>query len=133
MQDLSYTPVLLILDSTPSEKQDLLVKSFREHGGEAYVGDYAWQHIREQAGATISTFLDKYVKTPLEEVDNAYSASSLLPITLSKSGENLNISIGNFSFEIDRDKALPDFQEVLGDTGEDEDASEGIDLSWKAI
>lgn len=123
-QESGYIPVLLILDSTPSEKQDLLIKAFREHGGEAYVGDYAWQHIREQAGITISTFLDKYVKTPLEEVDNAYSTSSLLPIILSKSGESLNISIGNFSFEIDREKALPEFQEALGDTGEDEEISE---------
>lgn len=127
-KESGYTPILLILDSTPSEKQDLLIKSFREHGGEAYVGEYAWQHIRQQAGNTISTFLDKYVKIPLEEVNNTYSASSLLPITLSKSGESLNISIGNFSFDIDRDQVIPEFQEVLGDTGEDEDISENIDL-----
>jgi len=64
-----YTPVLLVLDPTPSKKLERLSNEFREYGGRAYIGDGAWNHLEKKAGETMSEFLEKYVREPLSKVD----------------------------------------------------------------
>lgn len=70
-EESGYTPVLLVLDPTPSKKLATLSGEFRKHGGRAYVGEDAWDHLEERAGETVSTFLERYIRTPLAEVDDA--------------------------------------------------------------
>lgn len=36
---------------------------------EAHIGPAAWQHLEEQAGHTMATFVEKYVRRPIAEVD----------------------------------------------------------------
>lgn len=67
-RDSGYTPVLVALDPTPNPKLSELQAKFRAEGGEAHVGERAWEYLRSLAGPTMSRFLDQYVQTPLQAV-----------------------------------------------------------------
>ncbi|MBI4492590.1 MAG: hypothetical protein HY690_07335 [Chloroflexi bacterium] len=60
-----YTPVLLVLDPTPSPKLEELARAFVASGGEVHVGEAAWSHLEEMAGKTMGRFLRKYVREPI--------------------------------------------------------------------
>ena len=62
------TPVLIVFDPTPSDKLNELSQRFLKEGGTAYVGDHAWEHLREEAGDTVARFLEAYVRTPLAQL-----------------------------------------------------------------
>lgn len=79
-QAAGYKPVLLVLDPTPSSRLEELSAEFSRVGGDAYVGDVAWAHLEEEAGDTMATFVEKYVRTPISKVD-AY-ASDLLGMSI---------------------------------------------------
>ncbi len=61
-----YTPVLIVLDPTENDKLKELANAFRAQKGEVYIGPDAWKHLAEKAGATMATFLEKYVHIPLQ-------------------------------------------------------------------
>ena len=61
-----YTPVLIVLDPTSNDKLKELEGAFRAQKGEAYVGSAAWKHLAEKAGATMATFLEIYVHSPIQ-------------------------------------------------------------------
>jgi len=63
-----YTPVLVCMDSTPNAKLDMLAEAFRGQDGEVYVGEAAWRHLDEMAGNTMSIFLEKYVRAPIQDL-----------------------------------------------------------------
>lgn len=67
-RESGFQPVLVCMDATPNPKLDALSKAFRDHGGEVYIGDGAWQHLDELAGDTLSVFIEKYVRTPLQDL-----------------------------------------------------------------
>lgn len=98
----SFTPILLVLDPTPSSRLDDLTAEFEKYGGCAYVGDDAWQHLETKAGPTMSVFVSKYIREPLKEVDASYTAAHLLPVKLVYSGTSVDIRIGNRSLTIVR-------------------------------
>lgn len=99
-----YTPVLVVLDPTKNEKLDALVEVFKSEGGEVFIGDDAWAHLEGEAGAIMSKFLEKYVRTPLQSlIDEAPEESALPEFSLSLSGDELNISIGDEKLSIKRD------------------------------
>ncbi|MBN9119738.1 MAG: restriction endonuclease [Planctomycetes bacterium] len=54
-----YTPVLLVLDPTPSVRLDDLSAEYRQYGGTAHIGLDAWKHIEEKAGAVMGRFVEK--------------------------------------------------------------------------
>ena len=56
------------MDSTPNPKLTALIKAFRGQNGEVYVGEAAWEHLEELAGATMSRFLERYVRTPIQDL-----------------------------------------------------------------
>ncbi|HVA90743.1 MAG TPA: restriction endonuclease [Chloroflexota bacterium] len=68
-QAAGYKPVLLVLDPTPSHRLDDLSAEYARVDGEAYIGNAAWKHLEEQAGVTMATFVEKYVRRPIAEVD----------------------------------------------------------------
>ena len=88
-----YTPVLVVLDPTPNTKLNELISSFRRKGGEAYVGDEAWAHFEEAAGTVMSTFLEKYIRMPLQHV-LASTPDNLPDLSLHIDDNQLTISIG---------------------------------------
>ena len=95
-----FTPVLLVLDPTPSARLDDLAAEYTKYGGTAYTGDDAWKHLEEKAGAVMGKFVEKYVRNPLREVDSGYG--NLQPLYLANSGSVIEVQIGMESFSIAR-------------------------------
>lgn len=69
-QAAGLTPVLVVLDPTPSSRLAELIAKFTEHGGFHYVGADAWEHMDSKAGATMAVFLERYIRPPLTEMAN---------------------------------------------------------------
>lgn len=63
-----YVPVLVVLDPTEADKLTALRERFEAAGGKAYIGADAWAHLESEAGDPMGTFLEKYVRQPMEHV-----------------------------------------------------------------
>ena len=96
-----YKPVLIVLDPTTNPKLTELTNAFLRAGGEAYIGSEAWKHLEQASGTTMSLFLDKYVKAPLQDVLS--SAPTELPdVTFKMSDSVFFVSIGEELVEFSR-------------------------------
>jgi len=62
------TPVLIVLDPTPSPRLDELIAAFNSTHGKHYVGPDAWAHMDSKAGKTMAVFLERYIRPPLSEM-----------------------------------------------------------------
>jgi len=100
--DSGYTPILLVLDPTPSGRLGDLITEYSRYGGTAYIGDDAWAHIEERTGENLAVFIEKYVKRPILEVTNSYT--ELKPIALSLDDSSITIQIGEDQQIISRDQ-----------------------------
>jgi hypothetical protein len=76
-----YVPILLVLDPTPSHRLTDLTREFQRAGGRAYIGDEAWLHLENQAGPTMATFVEKYVRKPISNIDRY--ADELMDLSVS--------------------------------------------------
>ena len=90
----NFTPVLIVLDGTPNDKLTELSTEFRKQKGEAFVGEAAWKHLEESAGATMSTFLKKYVRQPIDAL-LAEADRKIDDLSLSYADEQITVSIGD--------------------------------------
>jgi hypothetical protein len=63
-----FVPVLVVLDPTPNPKLAELERAYLDYDGEVYVGEAAWQHLDAAAGPTMTTFLEKYVRSPIQSL-----------------------------------------------------------------
>jgi hypothetical protein len=104
-----YVPVLLVLDATLSSKLTNLKAEYEKYGGYAYIGDDAWKHIEEKAGQVMGTFVEKYVKAPLQEVEEA--SKDLQPIHFTSTSTEISVQVGTQAFLISRSEANLDFME----------------------
>jgi hypothetical protein len=95
-----YTPTLLVLDPTPSQRLQELAREYARYGGSAYIGDEAWKYIEERAGRAMGLFVEKYIRMPLQELDATYDA--LQPISLEQTSTALTIRIGDAAFVVAR-------------------------------
>lgn len=96
-----FTPVLLVLDPTPSNRLTELSDKYLACGGAFYHGEEAWRHMEQEAGKVISVFIDKYIKPAIqgiEEVEINYPKS----INLIWSDQEIEISDGSASYIIKR-------------------------------
>ncbi len=55
-----YRPILVCLDGTTNPKLRQLVAAFKREGGKSFVGEAAWKHLDDLAGATMAKFLNQY-------------------------------------------------------------------------
>lgn len=101
-----YVPNLLVLDPTSSIRLDDLKAEYVRYGGNAYIGNDAWRHIEEKAGAVMGLFVEKYIRNPLREVDSTYT--TLRPIRLTNAGTELVVQVGEESFSISRSATQAD-------------------------
>ena len=62
------TPVLVVLDPTPSPRLTELIAQFADNGGRHYIGPDAWAHMDSKAGRTMAVFLERYIRPPLTEM-----------------------------------------------------------------
>jgi hypothetical protein len=96
-----YKPVLVVLDSTPNPKLSELERAFLDQDGEVYMGTAAWDHLDHLAGPTMSLFLEKYVRGPIEQLIE--EAPQTLPTFVAKMSDNsISISVGDETMQIAR-------------------------------
>ena len=95
-------PVILVLDSTPSERLTALSDAFTSNGGEAYIGEEAWSYLEKHSGDIISILVEKYVKKPLLRIVES-AGCSLSDFSLCWSNEAVIISNGRQSYRIKRE------------------------------
>ncbi len=62
------TPVLIVLDPTPSSRLTDLVAAFTANQGKHYIGADAWDYMDRKAGRTMGIFLERYIRPPLTEM-----------------------------------------------------------------
>ena len=67
-KESGFTPVLVVLDSTPNPKLRELTNAFLKQGGEVYIGAKAWEHLDQLAGPTMASFLERYVREPIDHL-----------------------------------------------------------------
>jgi len=61
-------PVLVILDPTPNPTMAGLKAVYEANGGYAFIGDEAWTHLEDEAGAVMARFIEKYVRSPVNAI-----------------------------------------------------------------
>jgi len=99
-----YTPVLLVFDGTPNEKLTSLRRAFEVNGGEAHIGTEAWEHLDAVAGPTMATFIERYVREPIQAILTEASDDGQLPeITLTLTKEALAVAVGGQTWEVRRE------------------------------
>ncbi len=100
-QAAGFTPVLLVLDPTPSNRLTELSEKYLACGGAFYHGEEAWKHMEQEAGKVVSVFIEKYIKPAIqgiEEIEIGYPKS----ISLRWSDQEIEISDGASSYIINR-------------------------------
>ena len=106
-KESGFNPVLVVLDSTPNPKLAELEKAFRDQKGEVYKGSAAWEHLDSLAGPTMSLFLEKYVRTPIDRLIVA-TPQKLPNFTATMSDDSISLSIGSETLHIARSAMAPD-------------------------
>lgn len=96
-----YVPILVVLDPTPNPKLDALRKVFLDHGGQAFIGDAAWRHLDDEAGPTMATFLESYIRKPISDL-LANTPAELPDILFGMTGSQFTTRVGEDVFAIDR-------------------------------
>lgn len=104
-----FIPVLLVLDPSSSTRLNDLVAEFSNNGGSAYIGNDAWVHIEQKAGTVMARFVEKYVRTPLLEVQSHFEELSSMNIL--NSTAQISVQIGDQGFSILRSGHSIDYEE----------------------
>jgi hypothetical protein len=114
-----FRPVLVVLDPTDNPKLRELRAAFRSAGGEDFVGVEAWRHLDSVAGRTMATFLEKYVRRPIDTVLAATPA--VLPdLLVSMSSDSVSVTLNERIARYPRSDAVSeDDEDVLPDDVED--------------
>ena len=97
------TPVLIVLDPTPSARLVELQKAFEDNGGEVHVED-AWDFIEHKAGNCMSTFIEKYLRPVLLQM-SAFDDKLPDTLTLTWGEEDITFKTGEEVFKIKRREA----------------------------
>ena len=116
-----FAPVLVVLDPTENAKLTELVAEFKAQKGKVFIGDAAWEHLETQAGPTMATFLERYVRRPLRDLIES-TDDSLPPMSVSEKGTAITIRIGDETLRIDRREAEPGGDEAELPEDVDEEA-----------
>jgi len=95
------TPVLLVLDPTPSHRLKELSQKFLSCDGRFYQGEQAWNYMRKLAGKTISIFMDKYIRPVIMEME-MITIDHQGEIAFRWSEQEITISQRNHSYSIIR-------------------------------
>lgn len=97
-----FKPILLVLDPTPNPRLTELTGQFRAKGGEAYLGDDAWDHLEEKAGPVMATFVEKYVRLPINSLDEHESELLDLKLSATDGRREILISVGDYKRQLER-------------------------------
>lgn len=100
-QAAGFTPVLLVLDPTPSSRLTELSNKFLECGGAFYHGEAAWDHMEQEAGEVVSVFIEKYIKPTIKNIEKV-EIPVLQSINLNWTEQAIEISSAENSYLISR-------------------------------
>ncbi|MEN9374373.1 MAG: hypothetical protein RIR79_1925 [Pseudomonadota bacterium] len=100
-QVAGISPVLLVLDPTPSNRLEELSKKFLDCGGEFYQGAEAWRYMEEKSGEVVSVFIEKYIRPVISEIEDI-QLTTLEQITLTWEEQEIVISGSGSTYEIKR-------------------------------
>jgi hypothetical protein len=106
-QAVGITPVLVVLDPTPSDRLTELREAFEKNNGTVYIGEEAWKHLEDKSGQIMSHFIDNYIKPPLKTI-NEFDTSNLNSIKLTWDNDKIVIQGDTKKYEIDRGEELSD-------------------------
>lgn len=101
-QKAGLTPVLVVFDDNDSSLLSKLKKRYSECGGRYYIGEDAWNILKERAGSEMGIFINKYIYPPINDMEK-YLHSSPHDVTLSKQGSKIVISSENGQYVVDRE------------------------------
>jgi hypothetical protein len=113
-----FTPVLLVLDGTPNPKLDELEQAFLRQKGEAFKGMAAWEHLDDLAGPTMSLFLNKYVRCPMDKLIEE-APFELPQLVAELRDSHILITIGGETLRISRSPADVDESYVVDEVPDD--------------
>ncbi|MCI0489128.1 MAG: restriction endonuclease [Blastocatellia bacterium] len=94
------TPVLIVLDPTPSARLAELRRAFEASGGEVHSKD-AWEFIEQKAGKCMSTFLENYLRPVLLRMA-AFDDKVPDALTLTWGRNDITFRAGKEAFTIKR-------------------------------
>ena len=104
-QASGYEPVLIVFDGTDNPKLSELREAFTNHGGQAHVGQGAWEYLNSEAGPTMSTFLEKYIRSPLTDLlDRTPAEGDLPPVSILLRPDRVDIGVGKTTTRVDRNE-----------------------------
>lgn len=99
-----YIPVLVVLDDTTNPKLEELVRAFENAGGKAHIGQAAWRMLEDESGPTMSQFLSRYVRRPLDALIH-HMPTRLPSLSAQDTGESVVLAIGDELLVVERDAA----------------------------
>lgn len=90
-----FRPILLVLDPTPNHRLTDLTAAYQKVGGAAFIGNDAWIHLEQRSGPTMTIFIEKYVRPPIDSINFTTSELNSLKISASNNSRYFDIFIGD--------------------------------------
>ena len=81
-----------------------LVRAFENAGGKAHIGQAAWRMLENESGPTMSQFLSRYVRRPLDALIH-HMPTRLPSLSAQDTGESVVLAIGDELLVVERDAA----------------------------
>ncbi len=98
-----YKPVLMVLDPTPNPKLQQLVSVFESNDGVCYLGEEAWQHLRDEASPEMRGFIKNYVEAPLEALfEEEHQSTNLPDFGLRAANNVITFKVGDEEWDVPR-------------------------------
>lgn len=95
------TPILVVFDGNESELLSKLKKQYEDCGGKYYIGEDAWNMLRERAGQEMGIFINKYIYPPINSMEE-YLHSNPHDVMLSQKDSKIIISGSGSEYILDR-------------------------------
>ena len=95
------TPILVVFDGNESELLSKLKKQYEDCGGKYYIGEDAWNMLRERAGQEMGIFINKYIYPPINSMEE-YLHSNPHDVMLSQKDSKIIISGSGSEYVLDR-------------------------------
>ena len=116
-----FVPVLVVLDPTTNPKLTELAQTFRENGGEVYIGTEAWQHFETTAGPTLGYFLKTYVHAPIADLLSELPGE-MPELVLNMTDDLFTVAVDGEIFSMERSQQKPsEAPEIEAEIPEDAD------------
>lgn len=96
------TPILVVFDNNESNLLTKLKNRYVECGGKYYIGEDAWNILRERAGEEMGIFINKYIYPPINSMEQ-YLHSDPHDVTLSKYNSKIVISSRDCQYIVERE------------------------------